>query len=792
MVIKVKGISSDMKTFEVSLDGSFSNTFQLNGKNDLKIATGCDIYKDAFHVSEPKKKTKTEKQIEEDSDEEDELDAGNKIKNKEGIEKIVSELFSVEESGWEKKLNKIMTDIETLNEAAHTEIVFERKKIKEQRLSCCIYYHESGLGPDKVSFDTKLINLDTAAQLIDPGPGSGSFPFPKEGEIIEFDKSFMNKFGFEGEWRWKAETMRGENDRKQRFLYTIETHLPFKAPSVLSGKIDAFQEYIKGNATKNQYINELEVKKKTVDEKAYKLVEYKELGDAMQNATYIAWHKYCERKYKTSTELYVGENYNTSYLHSDTVSDINTFLSLYTVMLTTDHPVHCRNVLFGVPSVYSGGRNKCSTNRRFVPLIDPTERKKEQILRELKLVENCNNNLKVRWNKALIEKNIFIKIQKRSNKDFEFRITEELRNTPISIAIQEFLDTMNKEARDNAEKLRMDDSIMDPLLVTSYIETYIQKYMCSDLIQVRVNKKNENKVKQYIDGVFLQQIENNMTFNEEINNYIRSINSFIESKKKPATFLSLRGGVGSNRRRSRRRSRSRETFRNRSRNMSATFLTMNEKMILFLIHKYYLTERNSSHSRRSYSNWNPVSIENSFYSIYCDVIWKMQMTKNKERGRSLLTEEQRGFNRINNATYDTIRDLVYRNERFRFTVPKLRSLPSSSQIHSSFMMSIYVFIQNMLSIVQDYDDVAANTNFLVQTRNPVVDENPIIQDQVPLLNPTKLQEKGFQQQTKKRAWMDIFNRPQAKDSLSEESVASERAESRIRNNRTKRIRRIRI
>ena len=43
MMIKVKGISSDMKTFEVSLDESFSNTFRINGKNDLKIATGCDV-----------------------------------------------------------------------------------------------------------------------------------------------------------------------------------------------------------------------------------------------------------------------------------------------------------------------------------------------------------------------------------------------------------------------------------------------------------------------------------------------------------------------------------------------------------------------------------------------------------------------------------------------------------------------------------------------------------------------------------------------------------------------------
>jgi hypothetical protein len=48
MVIKVKGISNDKKTFEV-LDESFSNTFQINVTNDLKMATG---YKD-FHILVP-------------------------------------------------------------------------------------------------------------------------------------------------------------------------------------------------------------------------------------------------------------------------------------------------------------------------------------------------------------------------------------------------------------------------------------------------------------------------------------------------------------------------------------------------------------------------------------------------------------------------------------------------------------------------------------------------------------------------------------------------------------------
>ena len=114
--------------------------------------------KDAFHVSEPKKKTKPEKQIEDDSDDENELDAVKKIVKKEDIEKIVSELFSVKESGWEKKLNTFMTEIESLNDAAHTEIVFERKKIKEQRLSSYIYYYES---PDSERAESRKSNNRT-------------------------------------------------------------------------------------------------------------------------------------------------------------------------------------------------------------------------------------------------------------------------------------------------------------------------------------------------------------------------------------------------------------------------------------------------------------------------------------------------------------------------------------------------------------------------------------------------------------------------------------------------------
>ena len=116
-------------------------------------------------------------------------------------------------------------------------------------------------------------------------------------------------------------------------------------------------------------------------------------------------------------------------------------------------------------------------------------------------------------------------------------------------------------------------------------------------------------------------------------------------------------------------------------------------------------------------------------------------------------------------------------------------------------------MEKIWEVVQTYDDQVGPTSSQLAQQLKVEQQNKVrnmeemnqlfsssdSDEKGPeLKNPTKLQEKGFQQQTKKRGWTDIFNRPKAKDSLSSESAASERVENRKPNNRTKRIRRIRI
>ena len=102
-------------------------------KGNLSALNINDIYKDAYNVSPPT----------------------TKVTKEEILNKSIQRLFALDntplKTGWEAKLHAI-----TQKEAIppETEIVFERYKVKRDRLPCTIYFNESGLKASNVAQNT--------------------------------------------------------------------------------------------------------------------------------------------------------------------------------------------------------------------------------------------------------------------------------------------------------------------------------------------------------------------------------------------------------------------------------------------------------------------------------------------------------------------------------------------------------------------------------------------------------------------------------------------------------------
>ena len=147
---------------------------------------------------------------------------------------------------------------------------------------CLFYFNESGKGAQKASSCyNSILEILTPGMIIDHGSGLGNIPFPETGKDINFNGNFMENFGFTQEWSWKG-SITTNNPTGRHGQYEIKI-----ANIEINGTDDNIKEYA-NNPNKNQYLNDPTGN----DIEAKKYIAMKEMGDAMQNACYIAFVNY--------------------------------------------------------------------------------------------------------------------------------------------------------------------------------------------------------------------------------------------------------------------------------------------------------------------------------------------------------------------------------------------------------------------------------------------------------------------------------------------------------------------
>ena len=298
---------------------------------------------------------------------------------------------------WHERLNYIFSK-EIPFTGIELDLVFVRNSLDQSKLDKTFYFNESGRGAkavhDKKSGPLRVI--DTAAQHVDEGPGKGNLPFPsdkmpltskEEKGKISFDKDFMKKFGFPTVNSWTAKTA-----SILKLIVKYKYNVDLEIPKSIVNK----QKKLKiGNPDKNNGINKFS--KTEPDDEILRHVLCKELGDAMQTASYLVFYNYLKK----------NGNYNKTHIKD---------LANRVTMLTCDKTVHYRNVLLGLPSVLTTNEHEVnekgkkkfehSTKRgkMFVPSgdIKAANEIKHDILKRqiisnneelIKLLQSLNNDL---------------------------------------------------------------------------------------------------------------------------------------------------------------------------------------------------------------------------------------------------------------------------------------------------------------------------------------------------------------------------------------------------------------
>ena len=287
-----------------------------------------------------------------------------------------------------------------------------------QRLYHKTYINESGLGADKVCAEpSKIITIQNPAQALDQGPGGGNFQFPKDGDTLMFDRSFMEAFGFYYTrttgpqphpisvvadplvWEWGAKNDAGG--------WKYGVNHPNMHPDVgIATTVDELQAFSKGNADKNAALNTgttTVICQKTLNS----YVAFKELGDAMMNAIYIAYCNYIKTHYKTKTiyEICASEGYingdGSNILTDDMTAE--QLIDIYTIMLTCDKTVHFRNILGNQTTGLTCPKDKVITAIIFQKEKgDEKEFVTKMVEMEVNRIKSVINTIVSRWEKEKI------------------------------------------------------------------------------------------------------------------------------------------------------------------------------------------------------------------------------------------------------------------------------------------------------------------------------------------------------------------------------------------------------
>lgn len=326
---------------------------------------------------------------------------------------------------WQSVLEEKKQRIIDIIQPNEYEAVFERTKQDTQtQLLTLLNFYESGIGVEKILNRIILasqITIKNPAQALDAGPsGAGNYVFPKVGDTLTFTEYFMTSYGFQndrkpipdpvtednplgfpGGWSWSAITLEDQEQGIKGFHFIIQLFLntfgDLRFDTQVQAQYDIIRNLILGNAVKNNNINSSIIDNPRQIQQAALLVALKELGDAMMNAVYISYFYYIQTRYQTAQEVYAGEGYGECPENVRELSSIQ-LANLYLTMYTCDATVHYRNVLYGVPSVLTGSKNKIN----FGIINKPTtmsqhERLKNLLDIEFNMILNNNIDLKSRW-----------------------------------------------------------------------------------------------------------------------------------------------------------------------------------------------------------------------------------------------------------------------------------------------------------------------------------------------------------------------------------------------------------
>ena len=328
-----------------------------------------------------------------------------KVENPLLMSKINNGLFGVSSEGdwlsnWRQNLKLNFKDYMTATGNQEEEVVFERNNIKVERLNQIFFFNESGMGGARVAFDT-FLEIDTGAQHIDEGPGNGNpnFPFPKQGSKLVFDESFFKlSLGFPNYiLYWQCETGAPRN-----YSYEVQ---------VTDQSITDQQKLSISNPVKNKLIND----SKGVTQDNVDAVVFKELGDTMQTATYLAFIKIMEsipdKSNRDSYPINMPDDLF-NYIVEKSEGNFKKLVYYLTIMLTSDNTVHYRNIKLSLPSCLTGSHeekpydNSTKTGRIFLPLTDPIEKLKSLLEMENTLVAKNNREIFQRLQTANLNKHL--------------------------------------------------------------------------------------------------------------------------------------------------------------------------------------------------------------------------------------------------------------------------------------------------------------------------------------------------------------------------------------------------
>jgi len=327
---------------------------------------------------------------------------------------------------WRSNLKMNFKEYMTATMNTEEEVVFERNKIKVERLNQIFYFNESGMGGARVAFD-QHIEIDTGAQKIDEGPGAGDpyFSFPKQGSTLVFDESFFKAFfGFPNYIKsWQCVTAGPSSDPP--YTYQVITE---------RGSVSSPDKLSVSNPAKNRLINASTEQ----TEANTNAVLFKELGDSMQTASYLAFIKIMENIVPGNQSSYPINMPDElfKYIIGKSEGNFTKLIYYLTIMLTSDNTVHYRNIKLGLPSCLTGSHeekpyeNSTKTGRIFLPLTDLSEKLKSLLEMENTLVAKNNREIFQRLQTANLNRNLtYFKLSRGTPR--ETAITKPLNTSDI-------------------------------------------------------------------------------------------------------------------------------------------------------------------------------------------------------------------------------------------------------------------------------------------------------------------------------------------------------------------------